>query len=243
MIVSCVAYRAQLGRLGSRWGWVLQIKFPCHSLTLTLRPEAGESEPSLGLSLSKPMSVQSVINYSSCWVITGMQMPGASSGVALLAAIGTLLMTDRASGRVRCLASGCIDPDIDIRQGITRTCGTMVQPDGLHVNNLCGPGYFCNDEKVCERAGLPGVGCQKSLQCLPGMTCENEICVVTRLPGDSCEGDADCSYHNGRCIGNRCAGLGTGDGCSTRDTPQRCEKVRDAVLVEVCRRGCHCFLF
>ena len=26
------AYRAQLGRLGgSRWGWVLQIKFPCHT--------------------------------------------------------------------------------------------------------------------------------------------------------------------------------------------------------------------
>ena len=167
-----------------------------------------------------------------------MQVPGgssgASSGAALLAAIGTLLMTDRASGRVRCLASGCIDPDIDIRQGITRTCGATVQPDGLHVNNLCGPGYFCNDKKVCERAGLPGVGCQTSLQCLPGMTCENEVCVVTRLPGDSCEGDADCSYHNGQCIGNRCAGLGTGDGCSTRDTPQRCDKVKDAVLVEVC---------
>ena len=26
-----ISYRAQLGRLGgSRWGWVLQIKFPCH---------------------------------------------------------------------------------------------------------------------------------------------------------------------------------------------------------------------
>ena len=39
--VSCVALRAQLGRLGgSRWGWVLQIKFPCHtnrrSLSLSL---------------------------------------------------------------------------------------------------------------------------------------------------------------------------------------------------------------
>ena len=30
--VSCVAYRVQLGRVGgSRWGWVLQIKFPCHT--------------------------------------------------------------------------------------------------------------------------------------------------------------------------------------------------------------------
>ena len=29
--VSCVSDRAQLGRLGgSRWGWLLQIKFPCH---------------------------------------------------------------------------------------------------------------------------------------------------------------------------------------------------------------------
>ena len=143
-----------------------------------------------------------------------MQVPGgssgASSGVALLAAIGTLLMTDRASGRVRCLASGCIDPDIDIRQGITRTCGATVQPDGLHVNNLCGPGYFCNDKKVCERAGLPGVGCQTSLQCLPGMTCENEVCVVTRLPGDSCEGDADCSYHNGQCNWQSLRGPGDG---------------------------------
>ena len=36
--VSCVSDRAQLGRLGgSRWGWVLQIKFPCqHSLSLSL---------------------------------------------------------------------------------------------------------------------------------------------------------------------------------------------------------------
>ena len=38
--VSCVAisYRAQLGRVGgSRWVWVLQIKFPCHySLSLSL---------------------------------------------------------------------------------------------------------------------------------------------------------------------------------------------------------------
>ena len=34
--VSFVAYRAQLGRVGgSRWGWVLQIKFPCHTVGLS----------------------------------------------------------------------------------------------------------------------------------------------------------------------------------------------------------------
>ena len=32
LIHYCVAYRAQFGRVGdSRWGWVLQIKFPCHT--------------------------------------------------------------------------------------------------------------------------------------------------------------------------------------------------------------------
>ena len=37
--VSCVAYRAQLGRVGgSRWGWVLQIKFPCHTVHVHIGP-------------------------------------------------------------------------------------------------------------------------------------------------------------------------------------------------------------
>jgi hypothetical protein len=30
-----ISYRAQLGRLGgSRWGWVLQIKIPCHIIII-----------------------------------------------------------------------------------------------------------------------------------------------------------------------------------------------------------------
>ena len=35
--VSFVAYRAQLGRVGgSRWGWVLQIQIPCHTIQCSL---------------------------------------------------------------------------------------------------------------------------------------------------------------------------------------------------------------
>ena len=42
--VSCVAYRAQLGRLGgSRWGWVLQIKIPVPPHTLSFSEEKMET--------------------------------------------------------------------------------------------------------------------------------------------------------------------------------------------------------
>ena len=44
--VSCVSDRAQLGRLGgSRWGWLLQVKFPCHKTHPSLCGQGSLSPP------------------------------------------------------------------------------------------------------------------------------------------------------------------------------------------------------
>ena len=55
-----------------------------------------------------------------------------------------------------CRAHTCIDPDADLRAKVTRSCGTVTAPtgNGVSVENLCGPGYYCDKPtKSCLAAG------------------------------------------------------------------------------------------
>ena len=104
----------------------------------------------------------------------------------------------------------------DERMKIQRTCATLSAstPQGVSVENLCAPGYYCDvGTKYCRPSGLPGMTCKFDAQCLPGMTCDNGLCVIMRLAGDTCESDDDCAFHKGSCKGKTCLGLPLGAAC------------------------------